>query len=238
MLNKIMKKNIYKLILPFFLLILSSCDQQEVEFDFSNEQIAVFDAFEWDFSKQNILKVEKLKNNISVIFGYGGNILVSTGKDGTLIVDSQFPQLKNNILDEIKKLGGDHIDYIINTHWHFDHAEGNRAFGPTGSTIIAHENSREFMKKNNNINIVLVEYPQQAYENKSLPTITFKDEMKLNFNNNNISLHNFGPAHTTGDTIVFFKEDNVIHFGDVLNIDSMVFIDSGNGGSLSGMIKN
>ena len=101
MLNKIMKKNIYKLILPFFLLILSSCDQQEVEFDFSNEQIAVFDAFEWDFSKQNILKVEKLKNNISVIFGYGGNILVSTGKDGTLIVDSQFPQLKNNILDEI-----------------------------------------------------------------------------------------------------------------------------------------
>ena len=118
MLNKIMKKNIYKLILPFFLLILSSCDQQEVEFDFSNEQIAVFDAFEWDFSKQNILKVEKLKNNISVIFGYGGNILVSTGKDGTLIVDSQFPQLKNNILDEIKKLGGDHIDYIINTHWH------------------------------------------------------------------------------------------------------------------------
>ena len=85
MLNKIMKKNIYKLILPFFLLILSSCDQQELEFDFSNEQIAVFDAFEWDFSKQNILKVEKLKNNISVIFGYGGNILVSTGKDLSLI---------------------------------------------------------------------------------------------------------------------------------------------------------
>ena len=238
MLNKVMKKNLYKLILPFFLLFLSSCDKEEVEFNFSNEQNAVFDAFEWDFSKQNILKVEKLKNNISVIFGYGGNILVSTGKDGTLIVDSQFPQLKNNILDEIKKLGGDHIDYIINTHWHFDHAEGNRAFGPTGSIIIAHENSREFMKNNNNINIVLVEYPQQAYENKSLPTITFKDEMKLNFNNNNISLHNFGPAHTTGDTIVFFKEENIIHFGDVLNIDSMVFIDSGNGGSLSGMIKN
>ena len=234
MLNKVMKKNLYKLILLF----LSSCDKEEVEFNFSNEQNAVFDAFEWDFSKQNILKVEKLKNNISVIFGYGGNILVSTGKDGTLIVDSQFPQLKNNILDEIKKLGGDHIDYIINTHWHFDHAEGNRAFGPTGSIIIAHENSREFMKNNNNINIVLVEYPQQAYENKSLPTITFKDEMKLNFNNNNISLHNFGPAHTTGDTIVFFKEENIIHFGDVLNIDSMVFIDSGNGGSLSGMIKN
>lgn len=233
-----MKKNLHLTILSFLLIMLASCEKEEPVFEFSNEQIGVFNAFGWDFSKQNILKVEKIKNNISVIFGYGGNILVSIGDDGTLIIDNQFPQLNKSILAEIKKLGGDNIDYIINTHWHFDHAEGNRAFGPTGSTIIAHENSKEFMKKNNIINIVMVEYPQQAYEESSLPKITFKDRMELKFNNNNISLHNFGPAHTTGDTIIFFKEANIIHLGDILNIDSMVFIDSDNGGSLSGMIEN
>lgn len=233
-----MKKYLQLLLLPVFLIFLSSCEKEESIFNFSDEQVDVFNAFDWDFSKQGILKVETITENISVIFGYGGNILVSTGTDGTLIVDSQFPQLNKSILEEVEKLGGSNIDYIINTHWHFDHAEGNRTFGPTGSTIIAHENSREFMKNNNEIDIVLVKYPQQSYPNDSLPTITFKDKMALNFNNNNISLFNFGPAHTTGDTIIFFKEENVIHFGDILNIDSMVFIDSGNGGSLSGMINN
>ena len=233
-----MKKNLYKLILPFLLIILTSCEKEESIFDFSSEQNQVFKAFGWDFSNQGILKVEKVKNNISVIFGYGGNILVSIGEDGTLVIDNQFPQLQKNIMAEIKKLGGKNIDYVINTHWHFDHAEGNRAFGPKGSIIIAHENSKKFMKKNNTINIVYVEYPQQAYTGSSLPKITFKDRMELKFNNNNISLHNFGPGHTTGDTIVFFREANIIHFGDILNTDSMVFIDSGNGGSLAGMIKN
>ena len=107
-----------------------------------------------------------------------------------------------------------------------------------GSTIIAHENSRDYMKRDNLIDLVFIKYPQQAYDGMSLPTITYKDSMNLNFNDNKISLYNFGPAHTTGDTIIYFEQDNIIHFGDILNIENFVFIDSGNGGSLSGMINN
>ena len=79
------------------------------------------------------------------MFGLGGNILVNSGRDGVLIVDDQFPQLKNKIMRAIRKVGGKKIDYIVNSHWHFDHAEGNLAFGKTGSKIIAHENSRYMM---------------------------------------------------------------------------------------------
>ena len=94
------------------------------------------------------------------------------------------------------------------------------------------------MKRDNLIDLVFIKYPQQAYDGMSLPTITYKDSMNLNFNDNKISLYNFGPAHTTGDTIIYFEKDNIIHFGDILNIENFVFIDSGNGGSLSGMINN
>ena len=233
-----MMKKLFVLIIPFLIITLSSCEKKQEKFNFSEEQNSFFREFNWDLNNQEIIKVEKIKNNISVIFGYGGNILVSIGSDGTLIIDSQFPQLNEGILKEIQKLGGSNIDYIINTHWHFDHAEGNRAYGPMGSTIIAHENSRDYMKRDNLIDLVFIKYPQQAYDGMSLPTITYKDSMNLNFNDNKISLYNFGPAHTTGDTIIYFEQDNIIHFGDILNIENFVFIDSGNGGSLSGMINN
>ena len=233
-----MMKKLFVLIIPFLIITLSSCEKKQEKFNFSEEQNSFFREFNWDLNNQEIIKVEKIKNNISVIFGYGGNILVSIGSDGTLIIDSQFPQLNEGILKEIQKLGGSNIDYIINTHWHFDHAEGNRAYGPMGSTIIAHENSRDYMKRDNLIDLVFIKYPQQAYDGTSLPTITYKDSMNLNFNDNKISLYNFGPAHTTGDTIIYFEQDNIIHFGDILNIENFVFIDSGNGGSLSGMINN
>ena len=198
-------KKLFVLIIPFLIITLSSCEKKQEKFNFSEEQNSFFREFNWDLNNQEIIKVEKIKNNISVIFGYGGNILVSIGSDGTLIIDSQFPQLNEGILKEIQKLGGSNIDYIINTHWHFDHAEGNRAYGPMGSTIIAHENSRDYMKRDNLIDLVFIKYPQQAYDGMSLPTITYKDSMNLNFNDNKISLYNFGPAHTTGDTIIYLS---------------------------------
>ena len=202
---------------------------------FKKEQKAVLDAFGWDFDKAEIV-TERITDNIHVLFGLGGNILVSSGDDGVLLVDDQFPELKNKVLRAIRKLGGRKVDYIINTHWHFDHAEGNLGFGPSGSTIVAHENSYQMMKEPKPINLVGMIYPQQPYPSKALPEITYGNEMNINFNGDQIELYHFGSAHTTGDTAIYLRDSNVIHMGDVFNIDGFPFIDADNGGTIEGMI--
>jgi glyoxylase-like metal-dependent hydrolase (beta-lactamase superfamily II) len=203
---------------------------------YSEGQKQVLDAFGWTLSPAKI-STAPLKDGLAVIFGEGGNILVSVGDDGVLMIDDQMPEVYQALLDEIKKLGGDKVDKIINTHWHFDHAEGNRAFGALGAEIIAQENSTEYMKSAHGIDLLQVVYPQQAYPEAAIPSISFKDNMTMNMNGNEIVLYNFGPAHTTGDAVVYFKTSNVIHMGDVANLSGMAFIDAGNGGTIDGMIK-
>ena len=201
-------------------------------------QNAVFEGFGWaGFDPANI-KTQKIKDDMAVIYGYGGNILVSIGDDGVLMIDSQFPETYAPIMAEIEKLGGSGVDYLINTHWHFDHAEGNRAFGPKGAEIIAHENSRQYMLQNTDINIVQVKYPQQPYTGDALPKVTFTKSMNMAINGEFIELLNFGPAHTTGDTIIWFKNANVVHMGDVGNFGPFPFIDADSGGTIDGMITS
>ena len=208
---------------------------EKVENNYEEGQQAVLDAFGWDFSKAKIT-TEKITENIHVLFGYGGNILVSTGKDGVLLVDDQFPQLKYKIMSAVRKLGGRSIDYIVNTHWHFDHAEGNNAFGPDGARIVAHENSRDMMLNPKPINLSFIVYPQQPYPSNAVPQITFKENMKLHLNGDQIELYHFGHAHTTGDTAVYLRGSNVLHMGDVFNMSGPPFIDADNGGSIDGII--
>jgi glyoxylase-like metal-dependent hydrolase (beta-lactamase superfamily II) len=229
-------KKISILLFSFFISVgLLAGHHESDEVNLKKEQKAVLDAFEWDFGKAEII-TKRVTDNIHVLFGLGGNILVSTGEDGVLLVDDQFPELKNKILRSIRKLGGRKVDYIINTHWHFDHAEGNLAFGPTGSIIVAHENSYQMMKEPMPINLVGIIYPQQPYPSSALPEITYKEEMNINLNGDRIELYHFGSAHTTGDTAVYLRDSNVIHLGDVFNIDGFPFIDADNGGSIEGMI--
>lgn len=203
---------------------------------YTEGQNQVLTAFGWTLSPSKV-STTPLKDGLAVIFGEGGNILVSVGEDGVLMIDDQMPEVYEAILVVIKKLGGDKVDKIINTHWHFDHAEGNRAFGILGAEIIAQENSTEYMQSAHDINLVQVVYPQQAYPAASVPSTSFKDSMTMTMNGNEIVLYNFGPAHTTGDAVVYFKNSNVIHMGDVANLSGMVFIDAGNGGTIGGMIK-
>ena len=209
---------------------------EKVASDYEKGQQAVHDAFGWDFSKAEIT-TEKITENIHVLFGFGGNILVSTGKDGVLLVDDQFPQVKYKIMSAIRKLGGRSINYIVNTHWHFDHAEGNNAFGPDGASIVAHENSRELMLNPKPINLSFIVYPQQPYPLDAVPEITFKDQMNLHLNGDRIELYHFGNAHTTGDAAVYLRDSNVLHMGDVFNMSGPPFIDADNGGSIDGMIS-
>lgn len=195
----------------------------------------LLNAFGWDFSKMEI-RTEKVTDNFYVLFGAGGNIGVSVGSQGVLIVDDQFPEMIPKVGDAIRAIGGGGVDFAVNTHWHFDHAEGNLALGPGGTWLVSQANSREKMLSDNVINLVTLKYMQKAYPKSALPVITYDDKMQFHFNDEQIDLMHFGPAHTTGDTAVIFRGSNVVHLGDVFNRSGYPFIDADNGGDLAGMI--
>jgi cyclase len=183
------------------------------------------------------IRTEKVGDNLYVLFGLGGNIAVSVGTDGVLIVDAQFPELVPRYLAAIRAVGGADVDFAINTHWHYDHADGNLVLGPTGTWIVAHANSRQMLTKDNVINTVArPPFPQKAYPPAALPMATFTDRMQLHFNGETIDLMHVGPAHTTGDAAVIFRSHNAVHLGDVFNNAGYPFIDTDNGGDLDGTI--
>jgi cyclase len=136
----------------------------------------------------------------------------------------------------IAELGGGAIDFAINTHWHFDHADGNQTLGPDGTWLVAHENSRAMLLKDNVINLVTSRRDQPAYPEAALPVLAYDSSMRFYFNGERIDLMHFGPAHTTGDTAVIFRGHNTVHLGDVFNNAGYPFIDADNGGSLNGII--
>jgi cyclase len=183
------------------------------------------------------ITTQTLADDFHVLFGVGGNILVSIGPNGVLIVDDQFPQMVPKYKARIGELGGGAVDFAINTHWHFDHADGNQVLGPEGTWLVAQEKSREMMTKNNVINLVTAKRDQPAYADTALPVLTYDDRMRFHFNGERIDLMHFGPAHTTGDTAVIFRGHKAVHLGDVYNNAGYPFIDADNGGSLSGVIE-
>jgi len=183
------------------------------------------------------ITTQKLAEDFHVLFGVGGNILVSIGANGVLIVDDQFAPMVPKYKATIGELGGGAIAFAINTHWHFDHSDANQVLGPEGTWLVAHENSRAAMTKNNVINLVSAKRDQPAYAETALPVLTYDDAMRFYFNGERIDLLHFGPAHTTGDTAVVFRSHRVVHMGDVYNNAGYPFIDADNGGSLSGVIE-
>jgi len=191
-------------------------------------------AFGWDLANAEIT-TETVAPGIHVLFGAGGNVIASIGEQGVLMVDSQFPEMMPRISKTISELGGGDIDFTINTHWHFDHADGNPLLGRDGSWLVSQINSRRMMAGEHDINLVSMVYTQPPYATEAMPVITYTDHMQFHFNDETIDLLHFGPAHTTGDTAVIFRDSNVVHMGDVFNA-SYPFIDAGNGGDLEGMI--
>ena len=179
----------------------------------------------------------KVNENLFLLYGLGGNIAVSTGNDGVLIVDSQIPIIFPKIMKAIKKLSDDKIIYTINTHWHWDHSDGNLVLDSDVTKIISHSNARKNMQKGGLINMGTTILNQEPYPKSALPVITHENGMSLYFNDEKIDLLHFGPAHTTGDTVIYFTNQNAIHLGDVFFSNSYPFIDVDNGGSLSGMIN-
>ena len=183
------------------------------------------------------IRIQKITENLFLFFGLGGNIAVSIGDDGVLIVDDQIPSLIPKIKDAIKEIGGGDLVYTINTHWHFDHAEGNLALDPKITKIISQSNAREYMAKGGLIDMVANRINQEPYPDYALPVITYENGMTLYFNNEEIEIIHFGPAHTSGDSAVIFHNQNAVHYGDVFVTEGYPFIDVSSGGSIDGIIN-
>jgi len=178
------------------------------------------------------IKATEVSENIFMLEGSGGNIAVIRGKDGVLMVDSQFAPLSDKIKNAIVKLSDSKIKYLLNTHWHGDHTGGNKNFGSEGTIIVAHNNVRQRMSTDQvNVNRTTKAAPEAAW-----PVITFAEDMKIHFNNEDIALLHVHNAHTDGDAFVYFSNANVLHMGDTFFNGRFPYIDLGSGGTVQGLI--
>jgi len=187
-----------------------------------------------DMSQIEVESTE-LRNGLYMFTGAGGNIAVSIGNDGVLIVDDQFAEMTAKIDAAIAKLSDQSVRYVLNTHWHFDHTGGNQNYNKKGATIVAHDNTHQRMSTDQVIEAFDLEVP--ASPRDALPTITFNDSATIHFNELTVDLLHIPNAHTDTDTFVNFKEANVIHAGDVYVSNSYLFIDTSSGGTLTGVIN-
>jgi cyclase len=172
--------------------------------------------------------------SIYMLQGSGGNIGLSIGDDATLIVDDQFAPLTQKIQAAIAALTPTPVDYVINTHWHYDHTDGNTNFGRAGATIVAHENARTRMMRTDTVS--LNNRVQEAYGPDGLPKITFYQSMRFHLNGDVIDVIHLRNAHTDGDAAVYFRDTNVLHTGDTFTRGVVPFIDQPNGGTLDGIM--
>jgi len=174
-------------------------------------------------------------DNIYMLMGQGGNIGVSVGVDGVFLVDDQFAPLTEKIKAAVAKLSDQAIRFVINTHWHFDHTGGNENLGQDGAIIVAHDNVYERMSKDGFIKALNPKVP--AAPKAALPLLTFNDTVSFHLNGHDINVVHQSNAHTDGDSIVFFKQANVIHMGDTFFNGLYPFIDASSKGEVNGMIK-
>ncbi len=182
---------------------------------------ASFAIVQQDYSNVEI-KATKVAGNVYMLQGRGGNIGVSVGEDGVLMVDDQFAPLAEKIKAAIKELGGDSPKFILNTHYHGDHTGGNAEFSADG-TIIAHTNIRKR----------LADKPKNLW-----PVITFDQSLSIHMNGEEIKAIHYPKGHTDGDAIIFFTGSNVVHMGDHLFNKMFPYVDLNSGGTVQGFMAN
>ena len=187
-----------------------------------------------DFSKVQI-KATKVAGNVYMLEGAGGNIGVSVGDDGILIVDDQFAPLADKIRAALKGVADKKLRFILNTHWHGDHTGGNIAFGPE-ATIIAHDNVRKRLATEQKSEVFKSTTPASPKE--ALPVITFDQSLSVHFNGEDIRAIHYPKGHTDGDSVIFFSSSNVVHLGDDFFAGRFPFVDLESGGSVEGLTKN
>lgn len=180
------------------------------------------------------IETQVVREGIYMLTGNGGNIGISSGADGIFMIDDQFAPLTKKIKQAIEKISEQPVRFLLNTHWHPDHTGGNENFGGTGAVIIAQDNVRKRMSVDNFIKMFGMDAP--ASSGDALPVITFSDAVTFHLNGEEISIFHVKNAHTDGDSMVHFKNANVIHMGDVYFAGMYPFIDYASGGSIEGCI--
>ena len=176
----------------------------------------------------------KITDAVYMLQGSGGNIGVLVGKDGVILIDDQFAPLTEKIKKAVSEISDKPVRFVINTHYHGDHVGGNQNLGGEGAIIVAQENTRKRLSQDQ-IN-TLMKFEQKATPEEGLPKITFNESMSLHLNGETIDIIHVKNAHTDGDAIIYFRNANVLHGGDVYVRYGLPFIDQQNGGSIDGMI--
>lgn len=180
------------------------------------------------------VKTQKVSGNVYMLQGRGGNVGAVVGPEGILIVDDDFKAVSQKLSDALKELGSATPRFVLNTHWHGDHTEGNDFFGRQQSVIVAHANVRKRLLDPP----VIFGQKTPAYVSHALPIVTYSEQMSIHLNGEEITLRHYPNGHTDGDTVVFFKNANVVHFGDHFFVGRFPFVDVDSGGSVQGLINN
>ncbi|QDG39728.1 MBL fold metallo-hydrolase [Alteromonas mediterranea] len=173
------------------------------------------------------VKATAIKGSVHMLTGAGGNIGVSAGEGGVLIIDDQFAPLAEKIAAQLGQLGSDKPKYVINTHYHGDHTGSNAFFhSHKGATILAHENVRVRLADDEKV------------KPEALPTITYEDGIKIYFNGETLHVMHLAVGHTDGDSVVWFEQPNVMHTGDLFFNGRFPYIDQGAGGNVEGYMDS
>jgi cyclase len=179
------------------------------------------------------IKVEQIAPGVAVLFGQGGNIGLSYGEDGNVLIDDQFAPLTPKILAAVATVDPDPVKFLINTHWHGDHTGGNENLGKAGAVIMAHDNVRVRMASPP----MRAGRPTPASPKIALPVVTYADGLSLHMNGDEIRTVHVHDAHTDGDSFVMWKNANVVHMGDLFfNKVTLPYIDLDSGGSAQGLL--
>jgi glyoxylase-like metal-dependent hydrolase (beta-lactamase superfamily II) len=178
---------------------------------------------------------QPLRGNLRLLHGDGSNIVVSTGKDGTLLVDDEYASLAEKLRAALTAQNALPVKVIINTHFHNDHTGGNEAFAREGARIIAQTKAGGRLHTDQTMSLY---GKQPAYPPIAWPTTSVEKSLRLRWNSDKIDLLHLGPAHTDGDLVVFFRKRNVLSTGDLYVTGDYMppYFDDLNGGTAEGMI--
>jgi len=188
-----------------------------------------------DYAASSPISLHEVRGRLTVLEGSGGNMLASFGEDGMFLVDAGIAVSETKIKESLASWGSSKVAAVVNTHWHFDHADGNDWLGREGAKIIAHEKTLSHLSAAQRVEDWNFDFPPSAIQ--ALPSIVVGDTHELDINRDRVRLKFYGNAHTDGDLSVFFQNSNVLHTGDTFWNGIYPFIDRSTGGTIDGMIS-
>lgn len=187
-----------------------------------------------DDAASSSVTVQKLRGNVSVLMGSGGNIAVYTGPGGKLMVDAGIALSRPKLEPALDSTGAVPLKYVIDTHYHWDHTDGNAWVHQKGATVVAHENTLKRLTSGTRVIEWGFFFPPTPAD--GLPTVIVQNEKTMEFEGETVIIKHYGTGHTDTDLSVYFKKADVLHVGDIWWNGHYPFLDNGAGGSIDGLI--